>query len=159
MFPRCMFSFMLRELSMERFRINEAAATAIHYTVHIFPPQQPSMWKKLTWARAARAVFFFNFPLPAQLWENYAPADMINSWVDRSTRGSASCSCTFFSEFQIDNKKKCTYWDILKLKENRNYFFFQTINYMRKTIVKFRYFYGFHLYVPNSRFTKIFTYF
>ena len=64
---------------------------------HIFPPQQPNMWKKLTWARARRAVrptiaviFFFQFSTPCSaVWENYAPADMINSWVDRSSWGSA----------------------------------------------------------------------
>ena len=35
-------------------------------------------------------IFFFQFSTPCSaVWENYAPADMINSWVDRSSWGSA----------------------------------------------------------------------
>ena len=83
--------------AFELMKWRQQQGLSVVHCSHIFPPQQPNMWKKLTWARARRAarptiavIFFFQFSTPCSaVWENYAPADMINSWVDRSSWGSA----------------------------------------------------------------------
>ena len=107
--------------AFELMKWRQQQGLSVVHCSHIFPPQQPNMWKKLTWARARRAarptiavIFFFQFSTPCSaVWENYAPADMINSWVDRSSWGSA------YTHFIY-----CTYVDV-------HFFFLQNSEWIK----------------------------